>query len=78
MRRIVLDNILSAVLKLFSYSTDTPVADDVDKNSKEKESLPLSSSPVGIELLDTSNDDIKTKVTRIIKICKETGGQLKF
>ena len=78
MRRIVLDNILLAVLKLFSDSTDTPVADDVDKNSKEKESLPLSSSPVGIELLDTSNDDIKTKVTRTIKICKETGGQLKF
>ena len=59
---------------MFSDFIDTAIVDDVDKNSKDEESLPPSSSPEVIELLDTSNDDIKTKVTKIIKICKETGG----
>ena len=59
---------------MFSDFIDTAIVDDVDKNSKDEESLPPSSSPEVIELLDISNDDIKRKVTKIIKICKETGG----
>ena len=59
---------------MFSDFIDTTIVDDVDKNSKDEESLPPSSFPEVIELLDTSSDDIKTKVTKIIKIYKETGG----
>ena len=58
---------------MFSDFIDTTIVDDVDKNSKDEESLPPSSSPEVIELLDTSSDDIKTKVTKIIMIYKETG-----
>ena len=72
--KIFLNNVLSTALKLFSDFIDTTIVDDVDKNSKDKESLPPSSSPEVIELLDTSSDDIKTKVTMIINICKEAGG----
>ena len=72
--KIFLNNILSTALKLFSDFSDATIFDDVDKNSKDEESLPPSTSPEVVELLDTSSDDIKTKVTNIIKICKENGG----
>ena len=62
---------------MFSDSIDTTIVDDLDKNSKDEESLHPSSSPEVIELLDTSNDDIKSKVNKIIKICKETGAASK-
>ena len=73
MCKFFLNNILSTALKLFSDFSNTTIV-DVVKNSKDEESLPSSGSPEVTELLDTSNDDIKTKVTKIIKICKETDG----